>query len=130
MRTINNGFEIGEECWTTYKKKTQYICPVCEGKGHFTYNGYEIQCRNCNATCNIVNQKQSVLDVCKAVVDRIDVAFYSDGSDKIKYRVHALGENRYDLPVRNRSKKNLFKTREEAEAYCFKENTKEINMPT
>lgn len=83
-----------------------------------------------NATGNIVNQKQSVLDVCKAVVDRIDVAFYSDGSDKIKYRVHALGENRYDLPVRNRSKKNLFKTREEAEAYCFKENTKEINMPT
>ena len=112
MRTINNGFEIGEECWTTYKKKTQYICPVCEGKGHFTYNGYEIQCRNCNATGNIVNQKQSVLDVCKAVVDRIDVAFYSDGSDKIKYRVHALGENRYDLPVRNRSKKNLFKTLE------------------
>ena len=101
MRTINNGFEIGEKCWTACKKKTQYICPVCEGKGHFTYNGYEIQCRNCNATGNIVNQKQSVLDVCKAVVDRIDVAFYSDGSDKIKYRVHALGEN-----------------------------TKEINMPT
>lgn len=83
-----------------------------------------------NATGNIVNQKLSVLDVCKAVVDRIDVAFYSDGSDKIKYRVHALGENRYDLPVRNRSEKNLFKTRKEAEAYCFKENTKEINMPT
>lgn len=119
MRTINNGFEIGEECWTTYKKKTQYICPVCEGKGHFTYNGYEIQCRNCNATGNIVNQKQSVLDVCKAVVDRIDVAFYSDGSDKIKYRVHALGENRYDLPVRNRSKKESFQNTRRSRSILF-----------
>lgn len=129
MYTVNNSFEIGEECWTVYKKKTQYTCPICEGKGHFTYNGYEIQCRNCGSTGKLTNSKQSVFDVCKAVVDRIDVAFYSDSSNKIKYRVHALEKGGYDLPVRNRSEKNLFKTREEAEVYCFEENTKEINIP-
>ncbi len=130
MHTVNNNFEIGEKCWTACKKRIQHKCPVCDGNGYFTYNGYEIQCRNCGSTGKVTDAVQSVLSSCKVVIDRIDVTFYSDGSDKIKYRVHALEENRYKIPVRNRSEKNLFKTREEAEAYCFKENTKEINMPT
>ena len=50
MITVNNKFEIDEECYTFYRKPTHYECPVCKGKGSFEYNGYDIWCKQCNGS--------------------------------------------------------------------------------
>ena len=42
MYSVENKFEIGEECYSVYRKPTHYKCPICEGNGKFKYNGYEI----------------------------------------------------------------------------------------
>ena len=42
MYTVENKFEIGEECYSVYRKPTHYKCPICEGNGKFPYKGYEI----------------------------------------------------------------------------------------
>ena len=41
MYTIDNKFEIGEECYSVYRKPIHYKCPICEGTGRFLHNGYE-----------------------------------------------------------------------------------------
>ncbi len=33
MHTVNNKFEIGEECYSVYRKPTHYECPICNGIG-------------------------------------------------------------------------------------------------
>ena len=45
MYTVENKFEIGEECYSVYRKPTHYKCPICEGNGKFPYKGYEIWCK-------------------------------------------------------------------------------------
>lgn len=123
MITVSNKFEIGEECYTVYRKPIHYKCPICEGNGKFQYNGYDIWCRNCNGTGKLHNAKQFVLDVCKVRVRRIFASIWNDQTT-IKYRVDLLSD--ISCKVNNRSENNLFKTKEEAEKYCVAVNTKEI----
>ena len=78
MYTIDNKFEIGEECYTVCREKTTYKCPFCEGKGKKEYNGYEIICSNCNGSGKLNNPKETVLDVCKVKVKRIIASIWND----------------------------------------------------
>ena len=122
MYTVNNKFEIDEECYTIYRKPTKYKCPICEGKGEFIHNGYTVRCRNCNGTGELHNAHQFVLEVGKVKVRRIIVSISKDGIT-IKYRTDCIEDMH---PIKNRSESTLFKTKEEAEEYCMKVNTEQI----
>ena len=125
MYTVENKFEIGEECYSVYRKPTHYKCPICEGNGKFPYKGYEIWCKNCSGSGKLHNPKQSVMAVCKVKVRRLIVSIWQD-QITIKYKVDGVDEFKL-VNVRNRGENNLFKTKEEAEKYCVDVNTKEIS---
>ena len=122
MYTVNNKFEIGEECYSVYRKPTHYECPICKGNGKFLYNGYDIWCRNCNGTGKLHNPKQYVLDVCKVRVRRLIASIWKDQIN-VKYKVDGIDEF---VNIKNRGENNLFKTHEEAEQYCVEVNTKQV----
>ena len=125
MYSVKNKFEIGEECYSVYRKPIHYKCPVCEGNGKFPYKGYEIWCKNCSGSGKLHNPKQSVMAVCKVKVRRLIASIWQD-QITIKYKVDGVDEFKL-LNVRNRGENNLFKTEEEAEKYCVDVNTKEIS---
>ena len=125
MYSVENKFEIGEECYSVYRKPTHYKCPICEGNGKFPYKGYEIWCKNCSGSWKLHNPKQSVMAVCKVKVRRLIASIWQD-QITIKYKVDGVDEFKL-LNVRNRSENNLFKTEEEAEKYCVDVNTKEVS---
>ena len=125
MYSVENKFEIGEECYSVYRKPTHYKCPICEGNGKFPYKGYEIWCKNCSGSGKLHNPKQSVMAVCKAKVRRLIVSIWQD-QITIKYKVDGVDEFKL-VNVRSRGENNLFKTKEEAEKYCVDVNTKEIS---
>ena len=125
MYSVENKFEIGEECYSVYRKPTHYKCPICEGNGKFPYKGYEIWCKNCSGSGKLHNPKQSVMAVCKVKVRRLIASIWQD-QITIKYKVDGIDEFKL-LNVRNRSENNLFKTEEEAEKYCVDVNTKEVS---
>ena len=125
MYTVENKFEIGEECYSVYRKPTHYKCPICEGNGKFPYKGYEIWCKNCSGSGKLHNPKQSVMAVCKVKIRRLIASIWQD-QITIKYKVDGVDEFKL-LNVRNRSENNLFKTEEEAEKYCVDVNTKEVS---
>ena len=125
MYSVENKFEIGEECYSIYRKPTHYKCPICEGNGKFPYKGYEIWCKNCSGSGKLHNPKQSVMAVCKVKVRRLIASIWQD-QITIKYKVDGVDEFKL-LNVRNRSENNLFKTEEEAEKYCVDVNTKEVS---
>lgn len=124
MYSIENKFEIGEECYSVYRKPIRYKCPICEGNGKFLHKGYEIWCNNCCGSGKLYNPKQSVMAVCKVKVRRI-IASIWQAQISIKYKVDGVDEFKL-ANVNNRSENNLFKTEEEAEKYCVEVNTKEI----
>ena len=115
MFEVHNKFEIGEECWTSYRKSTKYKCPICEGKGKIAYNGYLIECRNCNGTGKLHNPKQYVLDKCKVRVKKIKVVNNGTSVD-VRYVVEPVEEY---ISVKNRCESSLFERREEVEEYCI-----------
>lgn len=123
MYTIDNKFEIGEECYSVYRKPVDYKCPVCEGNGKFLHNGYEVWCRNCNGTGKLHNSKQYVMATCKVRVKKIVVTMYNSNI-AIKYKVYNIDDP--FINVNNRSETTLFKTIEEAEKYCVDVNTEQI----
>ena len=125
MYSVENKFEIGEECYSVYRKPTHYKCPICEGNGKFPYKGYEIWCKNCSGSGKLHNPKQSVMAVCKVKVRRLIASIWQD-QITIKYKIDGVDEFKL-LNVRNRSENNLFKTEEEAEKYCVDVNTKEVS---
>lgn len=123
MYTIDNKFEIGEECYSVYRKPIHYNCPICEGNGKFLYNGYEVWCKNCKGSGKLHNPKQSVMDVCKVKVRRIIASIWNE-QITIKYKFDV---DDHSIKINNRSEANLFKTREEAEKYCVDINTAQNN---
>ena len=124
MYIVENKFEIGEECYSAYRKPIHYKCPICDGKGQFEYNGYNIWCKNCNGSGKLHNPKQSVMAVCKVKIRRIIASIWSD-QITVKYKVDGVDDFRF-ANIRNRSEESLFKTKEEAEKYCVEINTKEV----
>ena len=118
MRTIDNKFEIGEECYTYARENMEITCPVCKGTKKISYNGYEIPCKQCNTSGKIVS-KQTVVAPHKVRIRRIIASIWNDVTT-VKYKVDSVGEY---LNIRNRSENTLFKTLEECEQRC-----KEINQ--
>lgn len=118
MRTIDNKFEIGEECYTYARENVEIVCPVCKRTKKIFYNGYEIPCKQCNTAGKIVD-KQTVVAPHKVKIRRI-VASIWDDVVTIKYKVDSVGEY---INVRNRGENSLFKTLEKCEQKC-----KEINQ--
>ena len=125
MYSVENKFEIGEECYSVYRKPTHFKCPICEGNGKFPYKGYEIWCKNCSGSGKLHNPKQSVMAVSKVKVRRLIASIWQD-QITIKYKVDGVDEFKL-VNVRNRGENNLFKTKEEAEKYCVDVNTKEVS---
>ena len=124
MYTVENKFEVGEECYTVCRTTTKYKCPFCEGNGKKEYNGYEIPCSNCRGTGKLDNPKETVLVVCKVRVRRLIASIWK-GQMTIKYKVDCVDDILRN--IRNRSETSLFKTVEEAERYCVEVNTKQIS---
>ena len=124
MYTINNAFEIGEECYSVYRKPIHYKCPICEGNGKFKHNGYDVWCKNCSGSGKLHNPNQCVMDVCTVIVRRIIASIWKD-QITVKYKVDCINDP--TISVRNRSEANLFKTLEEAAQYCADVNTKQIS---
>lgn len=126
MITVDNKFEIGEECYSVYREPIyyNYKCPICEGNGKFKHNGYDICCKNCDGTGKMQhNAAQTVLAVCKIQIRRMD-AYICDKQTKISYHVTPV-----DYAVTNikkRSESTIFKTEDDAEKYCVAVNTNEI----
>lgn len=125
MFEVDNKFEIGEECWSYYRKPTHYECPICKGKGKFIYNGYDIGCKNCNCTGKLHNPKQSVAEPCIVKIRSIKVSRNFEEVNSVKYVVNPIGEY-LGVNVKNRGESNLFKTDEEAQEYCKAVNQKQI----
>ena len=119
MYTVNNKFEIGEECYTSIREKIKCDCPVCKGSGEFMFNGYKVKCKQCNGTGKI-ETNQTLLTTCKVKVRRLIAVIWED-EIIIKYKVNCADEIYRN--VENRQENNLFKTLEEAERYC-----REVNM--
>ena len=123
MYTVDNKFDIGEECYTVCRTTTKYKCPFCDGKGAKEYNGYDIPCRNCSGTGKLDNPKETVLTVCKVRVRRLTASIWKD-QITIKYKVDCIDDIYRN--IRNRGETSLFKTIEEAEKYCIEVNTKQV----
>lgn len=122
---IENKFEIGEKCYSVYRKPLPYKCLMCKGKGQYQYLGYDFKYKTCHGSGELYNQHQSVLEICKVKIKRI-IGSISEDQIVIKYKVDGVDEDKF-LNVRNRSENSLFKTMEEAENYCKAVNTKEIS---
>lgn len=118
MRQIDNKFEIGEECYTYVRENMEVVCPVCKGIKKILFNGYEIPCKQCNATGKIA-YKQTVVVPHKVRIRRIVASIWNDVT-RIKYKVDSV---QGCINVRNRGESSLFKTLEECEQKC-----KEINQ--
>ena len=128
MFVINNKFEIGEECFSVYRRPVDYKCPICDGEGRFMHNGYEIGCKKCNGTGMLHDARQFVMHVCKVRVKLIKATVF-DEVVTIKYKVDVVpweGLNAANVHVHNRGEDSLFKTSEEAYKYCEDANTKVI----
>lgn len=123
MYTVDNKFEVGEECYTVCRTATKYKCPFCEDNGKKEYNGYKIPCRNCNGTGKLDNPKETVLVVCKVRIRRLIASIWKD-QITIKYKVDCIDDIYRN--IRNRGETSLFKTVEEAEKYCVEVNTKQV----
>lgn len=123
MYMVMNKFDIGEVCYSVYRKPTHYKCPVCEGNGRFLHNGYEVWCKNCSGSGKLHNPKQYVMDICKVKVRRVIASIWNDHVT-VKYKVDPVDD--LFIKVNNRGEANLFKTAEEAEAYCVAINTKQV----
>lgn len=122
MKTIDNKFEIGEECYTYARENVEIVCPVCNGTKKILYNGYEIPCKQCNTTGKIV-EKQTVVAPHKVRIRRIVTSIWNDVVT-IKYKVDSVGEY---INVRNRGESSLFKSLEECEQKCKEINQGECN---
>lgn len=127
MYTIDNKFEIGEECWSVYRKSANISCecPVCKGTGKFMFDGYEIPCKQCNGSGSMNIENGYIWAPCKVKIKGIKININAYNST-FHYRIDSLDNY---VGVRNRSSNTMFKTFEEAQEYCRKCNTKEITAP-
>lgn len=122
MILVENKFNIGDECYTGYRQPVKYKCPICEGNGTFTHNGYSVKCSNCCGTGNLQNSRQFILVVGKVKINKV-VATFNGEEVTVKYKVSAIEAN---CNIRNRAEITLFKTAEEAEEFCKAVNTNQI----
>ena len=125
MYTIDNKFELGEKCWTAYRKKIPYRCPICNGRAEIIYKGYKISCPVCGGKGYKESSKYALTE-CKVKIKRV-IASIGENEVNIKYNVEPTGKNRFNINVKHRNESMLFKTELEAKSFCIAVNTKEIS---
>ena len=111
MFLVENKFEIGEECYATYRKAIHHTCPVCNGKGRYQYNGFDLKCNNCNGTGSIHHNKEYEIAICRVKVKLIRVSRQGE-QNMITYKLKMLDSCSNN--VNSRREENLFKTYEDA----------------
>lgn len=114
MFLVENKYEIGEECYATYRKAVHHTCPVCDGQGSFQHNEFYVKCSNCNGTGKIHRNKEFVTDICKVKIKLIRVSRQGE-QNWITYKLKMLDSCSNN--VNSRREENLFKTYEDAMKY-------------
>lgn len=125
MYTIDNKFELEEECWSVYREKIKYKCPICNGKTEIIYKGYRIPCPACDRK-GFEESSKYALTHCKIKIKRV-IASIGENEVNIRYNVEPIGKNRFNINVKHRNESMLFKTEEEVESFCIAVNKKEIS---
>lgn len=125
MYTIDNKFELGEECWSVYREKISYRCPVCDRKERIVYKGYLILCPACNGK-GFIKSSNCALIECKVKIKRVIVSIGENEVD-IRYNVDPIGKNQFNINIKHRNESMLFKTEKEAIDYCIDVNRKDIS---
>lgn len=126
MFQVNNKFEVGETCYTYYRKPVPYRCPICDGNGSFIHNGYDIWCRNCKGTGNLHDSRVTTAEPCSVKVRSIKVK--KDGKDKVTVK-YVVDPDEPELSVKNRTEETMFPDPEQCEVYCRKINQGENPAP-
>ena len=133
MLTINNKFDLGQEVYLLELKPVKYDCPVCNGKGVFNHNGYDVKCPKCNGTGKIEdknNRLYSVMDKTHKIT-----GIRSNTSLKVSYKTFNDGKNgyeksdiattfRYNTTGGKRAEDRVFATLDDAIVACQKLNKK------
>ena len=125
MYIIDNKFELGEECWTTYGEKITYQCPICNGKTEIIYKGYRIPCPACDGK-GFEESSKYALTHCKVKIKRV-IASIGENEVDIRYNVDPIGKNQFNINIKHRNESMLFKTEKEAIDYCIDVNRKDIS---
>ena len=120
MYTIDNKFKLEEECWSGYREKIKYKCPICNGKTEIIYKGYRIPCPACDRK-GFEESSKYALTHCKVKIKRV-IASIGENEVDIRYNVEPIGKNRFNINVKHRNESMLFKTEEEAESFCIAVN--------
>jgi DNA-directed RNA polymerase subunit RPC12/RpoP len=125
MYTIDNKFELGEECWSVYREKISYRCPVCNGEMEITYKGYKIPCPACDRK-GFEESSKCAMTHCKVKIKRV-IASIGENEVDIRYNVDPIGKNQFNINIKHRNESMLFKTEKEAIDYCIDVNKKETS---
>lgn len=122
MYTIDNKFELGEECWSVYREKISYRCPVCDRKERIVYKGYLTSCPACNGK-GFIKSSNCALIECKVKIKRV-IASIGENEVDIRYNVEPIGNDWFNINIKHRNESMLFKTEKEAIDYCIDVNRK------
>lgn len=125
MYTIDNKFELGEECWSVYREKISYRCPVCNGEMEIIYKGYKIPCPACDRK-GFEESSKCAMTHCKVKIKRV-IASIGENEVDIRYNVDPIGKNQFNINIKHRNESMLFKTEKEAIDYCIDVNKKETS---
>ena len=126
MYIIDNKFELEEECWSVYRERIIYQCPICKGKTEIaSYKGYKIPCPACDGK-GFYESSKYALTHCKVKIRRV-ISSIGENEVNIRYNVEPIGKNWININVKHRNESMLFKTEEEAESFCIAVNKKEIS---
>lgn len=125
MYTIDNKFELGEECWSVYREKIKYECPICNGKTEIVYKGYRVPCPACDGKGFEESSKYALIQ-CKVKIKRV-IASIGENEIDIRYNVEPIGNNWFNINIKHRNESMLFKTEQEAINYCIDVNRKNIS---
>ena len=112
MLQIDNRYNIDDVAYTYVRTPISVDCPICQGNGVFTHNGYEIKCQNCNGSGK-VHLKQQVLEPCKVKIRGIKISINQYYQTTITYKVSCETHN-----VKSRTEHLLYSTMEEAQNHA------------
>ena len=115
---LQNKFEVGQEVYTVIRTPIEYSCPICEGTGKFSHNGYEVRCPHCIGTGKLTDTK-TLWTVTELVrIKSIKATIYKD-SQFIKYNLDSMN-NPYT--INRRPEEQIFVNKEDAEKFCYTYN--------
>jgi Zn finger protein HypA/HybF involved in hydrogenase expression len=114
MFVVENKFDIDEEVYLIKQVPVKYDCPVCQGKGRFVHNNYEMKCPKCHGEGKLCDDKIKIWEVMDGTYKIYSCKVNFNGSyQTVRYKVSGF----------NRAEENIFKSKEDAQKKCFLLNT-------